>query len=110
MSENLIRRQRRKSLTDAMVASVPRKPKRYTKADPEQRSHYLRIPPQGPIAYHTAARDPYGKLVWSQNGTADVLKIEESRAPKSSALKSACQQPSRYSRDQTPSRAWRKTG
>jgi len=79
MSENLIRRQRRKSLTDVMVASLPRRPKRYTKADPEQRSHYLRIPPQGPIAYHTAARDPYGKLVWSQNGTADVLKIEESR-------------------------------
>jgi len=79
MSKNLIRRQRRKSLTDAMVASLPRRPKRYTQADPEQRSHYLRIPPQGPIAYHTAARDPYGKLVWSQNGTADVLKIEESR-------------------------------
>ncbi len=45
MSKNLIRRQRRKSLTDAMVASLPRRPKRYTKADPEQRSHYLRIPP-----------------------------------------------------------------
>jgi integrase len=79
MSENLIRRQRRKSLTDAMVAALPRSPKRYTRADPEQRSHYLRIPPQGPVTYHTAARDPYGKLVWSQNGTADLLKIEESR-------------------------------
>ena len=63
MSKNLIRRQRRKSLTDAMVASLPRRPKRYTKADPEQRSHYLRIPPQGPVAYHTATRDPFGKLV-----------------------------------------------
>jgi integrase len=79
MSENLIRRQRRKSLTDAMVAALPRRPNRYTKTDPEQRSHYLRIPPQGPVAYHTATRDPFGKLVWSQNGTADVLKIEESR-------------------------------
>jgi hypothetical protein len=50
MSENLIRRQRRKSLSDAMVAALPRRPNRYTKTDPEQRSHYLRIPPQGPVA------------------------------------------------------------
>jgi len=47
MSENLIRRQRRKSLTDAMVAALPRRPNRYTKDRSEQRSHYLRIPPQG---------------------------------------------------------------
>jgi integrase len=70
---------RRKSFTDAMVAARKRKRNRYTEVDPELRCHYLRIPPQGPVAYYTAVRDRYGKLVWSKNGTADVLTIEESR-------------------------------
>jgi integrase len=76
------RRQRRKTLTDRQAAALPRKANRYTMADPEQRWHFLRIPPhgQGPVAYDTAAKNPFGKLVWSRNGAADTLSIEESRA------------------------------
>jgi integrase len=79
MSEPTMRRQRRRTLNDKQVAAFPRKRKRYVVTDPEQRSHYLRIPPQGPVAFYAAVRDPYGKLVWSKNGTADVLTIDESR-------------------------------
>jgi integrase len=73
------RRQRRATLSDKQVAALPRKRRRYVKKDPEQRWHYLRIPPEGPIAFDTATRDSFGKLVWSRNGTNDTLTIEESR-------------------------------
>jgi integrase len=74
-----MRRQRRKILTDKMVAALPRKRKRYTVADPEQRSHYVRVPPQGPAVYVAVARDPYGKQIWATLGSADVLSIEQAR-------------------------------
>lgn len=43
------RRVRRQGLTDKQIADLPRKRKRYTKTDPEQRSLYLRVPFEGPI-------------------------------------------------------------
>jgi integrase len=73
------RRQRRKVLTDKQVASLVRKRKRYTLADPEQRGHYVRVPPQGPCVFAAVARSPYGKQVWATLGTADVLTIEQAR-------------------------------
>ena len=35
-------RQRRKTLTDRMVAALPRRAKRYVLSDPEQRGMYIR--------------------------------------------------------------------
>ena len=63
---------RRKGLTDKQIKALPRKPKRYIIADPEQRGHYLRIPPVGtsaPITFTAVARDPYGKQIWAALGT-----------------------------------------
>jgi integrase len=74
-----IRRQRRRVLTDRMVAALPRRVKRYTKADPEQRGHYVRVMPSGPHVYAAVARNPYGKQVWATIGSADVLGIEQAR-------------------------------
>jgi integrase len=73
------RRQRRKTLTDKMVATLPRRGKRYVLSDPEQRGMYIRVMPKGPNVYAAVARDPYGKQVWATVGSADVLKIEEAR-------------------------------
>jgi integrase len=73
-----ILRQRRKTLTDKMVAALPRKSKRYIMADPEQRGMYLRVPPQGPAAFVAVARYD-GKQTWAALGTADVLKIDAAR-------------------------------
>src|SRR5262245_56412531 len=72
------RRQRRKTLTDRMVAALPRKRKRYILADPELRGHYVRVPPQGPCVFAAVARY-HGRQVWATLGTADVLKIEQAR-------------------------------
>ena len=71
-----VRRQRRKVLTDLMVAALTRKRNRYILADPELRGHYVRVPPQGPCVFAAVARSPYGKQVWATLGTADVLGIE----------------------------------
>ena len=79
MIEPTARRPRRRTLTDRMVASLPRRRKRYIVSDPEQRGMYVRVPPQGPCVFAAVARSPYGKQVWATLGTADVLKIEPAR-------------------------------
>ena len=78
MSEQM-RRQRRRVLTDKMVAALPRRAKRYILADPEQRGLYIRVMPKGPHVYTGVARDPFGKQTWATIGGADVLKIGEAR-------------------------------
>ena len=73
------RRQRRKTLTNKMVATLPRRAKRYVLADPEQRGLYIRVMPKGANVYAAVTRDLYGKQVWATLGGADVLKIDEAR-------------------------------
>ena len=87
MTEPTVRRQRRKTLTDKMVAALPRKRKRYTVTDPEQRGHYVRVPTEGPSVFVAVARSPYGKQVWATIGTADVLKIEDAREKAREAIR-----------------------
>ena len=71
---------RRRGLTDKQVAELPRKDKRYTLKDPEQRGHYLRVPAtRAPIAYAAVARDPSGKQIWATVGTADAVGIDQAR-------------------------------
>ena len=72
-------RQRRIGLTDKQLAAKKRRSKRYIQADPEQRGLYVRIPPDGPIAFAAVARDPYGKQVWATLGTTADMKINEAR-------------------------------
>jgi integrase len=73
------RRVRRQGLTDKQIAALPRKRKRYTKADPEQRSLYLRVPPSGPIVYSIAERDAYGRKRWSKIGSTADMDIATAR-------------------------------
>jgi hypothetical protein len=72
-------RQRRRGLTDKMIAALRRKAKRYIISDPEIRGHYVRVPPQGPVVFTAVARDPYGKQVWATLGSAAELKIDDAR-------------------------------
>ena len=85
--ENLVHRQRRKTMTDQRVATLPKKRKRYIVADPEQRGMYVRIPPQGPNVFAVVARDRNKKQVWHTVGNTDVLKIEEARDKAREAIK-----------------------
>lgn len=75
----IVRRQRRKTLTDKMVAALPKRAQRYTHADPELRGHYVRVMPSGANVYAAVARDPYSKQIWATIGSADVLSIEQAR-------------------------------
>jgi integrase len=87
MSELLTRRQRRRILTDKMVAALRKKRNRYPFADPEMRGHYIRVMPQGPNVFAAMARNPLGRQVWVTLGNADVLRIEESRDKARCAIK-----------------------
>jgi integrase len=72
-------RQRRRTLTDKMVAALPRKPKPYFHPDPELPKHGVRIRSSGPGAYTVITRDPFGKQKWVKIGSTAELKIEEAR-------------------------------
>ena len=87
MTEHQTRRQRRRILTNKMVAALRKKRNRYPFADPEMRGHYVRVMPQGPNVFAAMARNPLGRQVWATLGNADVLTIEESRDKARSAIK-----------------------
>jgi integrase len=72
-------RQRRKTLTDRMVAALPRRAKRYILSDPEQRGMYIRVMPSGSHVYAAVARDPYGRQIWATIGDADLLTVDQAR-------------------------------
>jgi integrase len=82
-----IARQRRRTLTDKMVAALPKKRKRYIKADPELGGHYVRVMPDGANVFCVVARDQFGKQIWFRIGTADILRIEEARDQAREAIK-----------------------
>jgi integrase len=82
-----MRRQRRKTMTDKMVAALPKRRRRYIVSDPEQRGLYVRIPPSGPNVYAVVARNRYKKQVWHTVGSADVMGIDEARELTRSAIK-----------------------
>jgi integrase len=71
------RRQRRKVLTDRMVAALPRKAKRYFHPDPELPGHGVRVLPAGPASFYVIARDAFGKQRWVRLG--GVGRIADSR-------------------------------
>src|SRR3974390_1678974 len=83
----LARRQRRPTLTDRMVAALPKKPKRYVTPDPEQGGHSVRALPAGPHVFCASAAGPHGKQVCHTIGSADVLKIAEARDKARAAIR-----------------------
>ena len=74
------RRQRRKTLTDTMIAALPRRPGvTYFHPDPELPKHGVRVRPAGPHTYTVIARDPYGKQKWVRIGSTAELAIADAR-------------------------------
>ena len=74
-----VRRQRRKTLSDAMVAALPTKAKRYFHPDPELPMHGVRVMPSGLRAFYVVLRDPWDKQRWVRIGSAAEMTIEHSR-------------------------------
>jgi integrase len=77
----------RKTLTDKGVSALKPRTKRYAFPDPELRGHFVRVQPSGSKSFVAVARDPYGKQIWANVGTADVLKIEDARGQAREAIK-----------------------
>ena len=65
-----MRRERRKTLTDRMVAALPRQNKRYFHPDPELPSHGVRVLPEGPSSFYLIARDAFHKQRWVRGSAA----------------------------------------
>ena len=74
-----IRRQRRKTLSDAMVAALPKKAKRYFHPDPELPMHGVRVMPSGLRAFYVVLRDLWDKQRWIKIGGTAEMTIEQSR-------------------------------
>jgi integrase len=72
------RRQRRRVLTDKMVAALPRRPQVYFHPDPELPKFGVRVRPSG-LAYTVITRDPFKKQRWIKIGNVAELRIAEAR-------------------------------
>jgi hypothetical protein len=70
----------RRAMTDKGVAALKRKPKAYSRPDPELRGHWVRVQPSGTKSFWTIARDPNQKQIWTYIGPCDATTIEEARA------------------------------
>jgi integrase len=74
------RRQRRKTLTDSMIAALPRRAgKTYYAPDPEMPKHGVRIRPVGPGTYTVITRNRYGQQKWIRIGSTAEMPIAEAR-------------------------------
>jgi integrase len=87
VSEPTTRRQRRKVLTDKMVAALPRRPKAYFEPDPELPSHGVRVQPAGASSFYVIVRDPFRKQRWVKIGSTAELTIAEARESARSVIR-----------------------
>ena len=81
MTEPKVRRQRRKVLTDRMIAGLPRKANRYFFPDPELPLNGIRVRPDGPPHdYYIYPLDPYKKRKWTWVGSTAAIPIAQARS------------------------------
>jgi integrase len=78
---------RRRTMTDAMVSTLPVKAKPYTVPDPEMPGHYIRIRSTGTKTFCAVARGPSGKQIWVTIGASTLYTIAEAREKAREAIK-----------------------
>ena len=77
----------RKTLTDKGVAALKPRPQRYSYSDPELRSHYVRVTPNGGKSFVVGVRNPFHKQIWVTLGNAETMAIEEARNKARAAIR-----------------------
>ncbi|MGB8173586.1 MAG: Arm DNA-binding domain-containing protein, partial [Pseudolabrys sp.] len=77
----------RKTLTDKGVAALKPRPQRYSYSDPELRSHYVRVTPNGGKSFVVGVRNPFHQQIWVTLGNAETMAIEESRDKARAAIR-----------------------
>jgi Arm DNA-binding domain len=78
---------RRKTLTDASVAELKPKAKRYNVVDPSLPGFYVRVTPNGAKSFVAVTKDPNGKIVWTTIGKTALYSVEEARAKARDTIK-----------------------
>jgi integrase len=66
-------------LTDAMIAKLAPRPKRYTVRDDGMPGLYVRVTPNGTRTFTVVTTSPAGKQTWVAIGPAPVLTLDEAR-------------------------------
>jgi integrase len=69
----------RRTWSDATVAKLKPKAKRYAEADPALPGLYCRVQPSGAKAFVVVARDPRGKQIWHTIGTPNIFTLDAAR-------------------------------
>jgi integrase len=69
----------RRTWSDAVVANLKPKAKRYAEPDPALPGHYVRVQPSGAKAFVVVARDPRGKQIWHTIGSPNVFTLDDAR-------------------------------
>jgi integrase len=69
----------RKTMSDAGVAALKPRAKRYAVGDPELGGHWIRIQPTGAKSFWAVGNNPDGRQIWSRIGAVDAMTIEAAR-------------------------------
>src|SRR5262249_10231367 len=75
-----------RKMSDAGVAALKPRAKRYSKPDPELRGHWIRIQPTGSKSFWAVTRNPNGKRVCPLVGPADAMSSGAAREQARSIL------------------------
>src|SRR6478735_1530471 len=78
---------RRKTLTDAMIASLAGRAKTYMVPDPELPNHYVRVQPTGSKKFVAVGRSPSAKQVWITIAPTTLYSIAEAREKARAAIR-----------------------
>jgi integrase len=78
---------RRRTLTDAGIASLKARAKTYAMPDPEMPGHYIRVHPTGSKMFVVVARNPSGKQVWATIGSTHIYRAAEARQKARGAIR-----------------------
>src|SRR6516165_3751691 len=69
----------RRTLTDATIAGLKAKDKRYTVSDPKFVGLVVRVTPNGVKTFYALTRNPLGKQVWHCIGPTHIYSLDEAR-------------------------------
>src|SRR5215472_15610874 len=77
----------RRTLTDASIAALKARDKRYTVSDPKFVGLVVRVTPNGVKTFYALTRNPLGKQVWHAIGPTHIYRLEEARELARTAIK-----------------------
>jgi integrase len=69
----------RKTISDATIAALKPRDKRYTVSDPKFTGLVIRVTPNGVKTFYAISRDPLGRQVWHAIGPTHIYSLEQAR-------------------------------